>query len=163
LAAGIALHCCNMAGRHSALSLCFLSVGFISYFHPCAPSTWHLQQSPVPTTDRQLSSLHIRRGNNRCGIPQFKLCWASCMFYPCILHCTPLPSFLFGQTLSWGFVCLIDDFRGRNNRMDLSNEPPMTYVTTVPVDTASLDGMGSLTRRYVLTLPFEEEGSEQRC
>jgi hypothetical protein len=46
--------------------------------------------------------------------------------------------------------------------MDLSNEPPVTYVTTMPVDAASLDSMGSPTRRYVVTLPFVEH-SEERC
>jgi len=135
-----------------AVSLLVLYVTF-THLHPVRGVC---NKHSFPTTDRQLSSLHIRRGNNRCGIPQFKLCWASCMFYPCILHCTP---FFF---LSWGSVCLIDAFRGRNNRMDLSDEPPVTYVTTVPVDTASLDDMDSLTRRYVLTLPLEED-SEQRC
>ena len=67
----------------------------------------------------------------------------------------PYLLFSFGKTLSWGSVCLINAFRGRNNRMDLSNEPPMTYIT-------SLDSLGSPTRRYVLTLPFVEP-SEQRC
>lgn len=44
--------------------------------------------------------------------------------------------------------------------MDLSNELPVTYVTTV--DAASLDNVGEPTRRYVLTLPFAEQ-SEQGC
>lgn len=61
------------------------------------------------TTDRQPSLLHIRRENHRCGIPKFKLCWASCMFSLCILHCTPPTSF-FWQTLSWGPVRLINVF-----------------------------------------------------
>jgi hypothetical protein len=113
-----------------------------------------------PTTDRQLSLLHILRGSHRGGIPQCKLCWASCMFYPCILRCTPLLSFYSGKTLSWGSVRLINAFRGRNNRIDLNNEPRATYVTSV--DAASLDSMGSPTRRYVLTLPSVEHG-EERC
>jgi len=73
----------------------------------------------------------------------------------------PLSSFFFRETLPWGSVCLINTLRGRNNRMDLStSEPPVTYVTTV--DAASPDGMGSPTRRYVLTLPFAEL-NEQGC
>jgi hypothetical protein len=46
--AAIALHYCDMAGRHSALFLCSLSVDLISYFYQCAPSTWYLQQPFVP-------------------------------------------------------------------------------------------------------------------
>ena len=69
------------------------------------------------------------------------------------------PAF-FGKTLSWGSVCLINALWGRNNRMDLTSEPPTTFVTTM--DGASLDSMGSPTQRYVLTLPFAER-SEQRC
>ncbi len=57
-------------------------------------------------------------------------------------------------------VCLINAFWGhRNNRMDLSNEPPVTYVTTRGA--SSLDSMGSPTRRYVLSLPFPDQ--EQSC
>ena len=146
----------------SVLSLCWscilLSLLHTQYVGVC-------DNHSFTTTDRQLSLLHIRRGDNRCGIPQFKLCWASCMFYPCILHCKPAFFFhSFGQTLSWGSVCLINAFRGRNNRMDLSNEPPTTYVTTVPVDTESpADDMDSLTRRYVLTQPSVEHDNEQSC
>ncbi|KAF8494842.1 hypothetical protein F5888DRAFT_605805 [Russula emetica] len=46
-----------------------------------------------------------------------------------------------------------------NNRMDLTNDPPVpvTYVTTV-----GADNMGSPTQRYVVTLPFAEQ-SEQGC
>ncbi len=122
-----------------------------------------------PMIDRQLYLLHTRRGNNRRGIPKFKLCWASCMFYRCILHCTLLPPFFLWETSIVGFpttvlyVELTLFGRHRNNRMDLSNERPVPMTCVTTMEAASLDNMGSSTQQYVLSLvPFPGD-SEEGC
>jgi hypothetical protein len=77
---------------------CFCAVAllikYVTFTQTHPVRVFYLQQ-PFPLTDD-----FIRRGNHKCGIRQFKLCWASCMFYPCILHCKhPLGSL--STTPSW--------------------------------------------------------------
>jgi hypothetical protein len=162
LAAGNALHCCDMAGRHSAVFLCCRSADLISYFHPCPPSTWHLQQ-PFVSPRLTDSSPYYTYAGETTGVVSHNSSYAGQAVCSILVLYTvrPLPSSSFGKALSWGSVCLINALRGRNNRMDLTHEPPVTYVTTMDA-AASLDNMGSPTRRYVLNLPFAEH-SEQGC
>ena len=60
--------------------------------------------------------------------------------------------------LRYSNSCVTDCLGDRNNRMDLTNEPPVTYVSTV---NASLDGVGSPAQRYVFSVHCQP--LEQAC
>ena len=51
-----------------------------------------------------------------------------------------------------------NSFGDRNNRMDLADEPPATYVTTI---NGSIDGMGLPPQQYVYSVQYR--GREQQC
>ncbi|KAH9982020.1 hypothetical protein BJV74DRAFT_58047 [Russula compacta] len=57
-----------------------------------------------------------------------------------------------------GKLYVLSLFFTLNNRMDLSDEPPVTYVTTI---NGSLDGMGLPSQQYVYSVHYP--GREQQC
>jgi len=46
----------------------------------------------------------------------------------------------------------------RNNRIELTTEPPVTYISTI---NASLDGVGSPMRRYVFSVHFPDQEQQR--
>ena len=152
--------------RHSALSLCCRSADLISYFHPYAPSnvaSCNNRFAPPRLTD---GSLYYTYTGETTGVVSRNSSYAGQAVCSILVLYTvrPLPSFSFGKTLSWGSVCLINTFRGRNNRMDLIlNEPPVTYVTRYVDAEVALIIHEPPTRRYVLTFLHLPEHSEQGC
>jgi hypothetical protein len=80
--------------------------------------------------------------------------------YVLSLYFTLYAPVFFGTPVVGASHCLrLTLFGDRNNRMDLAtNEPPVTYATTMDV---SLDSMGSPTRGYVFSVHFPDR--EQVC